>query len=145
MHHMNRIVPGIPAAAYKTYELLASTATHRRRATCAEVECEHHTHGWATTVQEGSQDEAVIRGAGRHFTLERQADGFLRFIFPPGQPCFRAGTHTVPLERDPHFLVRGGDWRGNPLGQVREHANGEDWVDDFATHQLRIAEAHERG
>ncbi len=120
---------GVPAAAVKTYQLLAPL----------------HLHGWATTVAAGSDDEALIRRAGRHFTVEPVEGGFLRFLFPPGQACFKATMHRLPLEREPLYVVRGGDWRGNPTGYRRQHANGQDWVEDFGEHQQHIADKIERG
>lgn len=135
---------GLPVTATKTYELRAPLTTHYRKATCAEVDCAAHQFGWATTVAAGSQDEALIRRAGRAFTVEAQPDGFLRFVFPAGQPCFAASRHVVPLEREPLYLVRGGDWRAN-TGVIRQHVDGDDWVDDFATNQDRIAEQIEKG
>lgn len=149
-----RIEPAIGAEHMKTYQIVAPVATHWRAATCAEVECEHSQRGWATTVLPGSDDEATLRRAAdggidghrRWFTRETQPDGFVRYIFAPGQPCFRASTHRVPLERDPLFRVKGGDWRGNPRGiSTRTHANGADWVDDFGEHQQGIADHINRG
>lgn len=141
---MFRIQPQMPVQAYKTYELSAPLASHWRKATCAEVDCPHWTHGWATTVVTGSDDEALIRRARRRFTAEHQADGFTRFMFEPGQPCFAASRHQLPLEREPLYVVRGGDWRAN-TGRVRTHTSGESWVDDFATHQDQLATRIERG
>jgi hypothetical protein len=45
----------------------------------------------------------------------------------------------VPLERPELYVVRGGDWRGNPRGEVRRHSGPDSWVNDFAEHQDRIA------
>ena len=76
--------------------------------------------------------------------MDGNSEGLTVFTFEPGQDCF--AQHRVPLERDPLFLVRGGDWRGNPTGlQPYRHHRGEDWVDDFADHQDRIARQIERG
>ncbi len=145
-----RIDPVGPVQAYKTYQVAAPVRTHWRVATCAEVECEHYTHGWATTVLPGSSDEALVRGSGRHWRGEVQGGpkpdehGMLRFVFPPGQPCFGAHRHRVPLGRDPFFVVRGGDWRAN-TGLIRRHTRGADWVDDFATHQDKLIAQQQRG
>lgn len=74
--------------------------------------------------------------------------GLTVFEFPAGQVCFASGNeaHRVPLERQPLYLVRGGDWRGNPRGTPgRQHARPEDWVDDFATHQQQLDDTLRRG
>lgn len=140
MRPISRIDPAMPAHAYKTYAIVAPKQTHTRKATCAEVECQHHIHGWVTTVIRGSDDEALIRRAGRHFVEEPAEANMVRFVFPPGQPCFRVSTHRVTLEREPLYVVRDGDWRGNPRGtDPRRHTRAADWVDDFATHQDKLA------
>jgi hypothetical protein len=148
---MFRIIPKIGADAYKTYEIAAPLPSHFRPGTCAEVDCEHYLRGWQTAIDESSnlgqaQAYHIRQRAGRAYTEARGEHGLTVFTFPPGQPCFRAGEHRVSLERDPLFLVRGGDWRGNPRGvPTRQHASAEDWRDDFGEHQDRIATTIERG
>lgn len=138
-----RVQPVGPPQAYKTFQAAAPLATHWRVATCVEVDCEHYVNGWATTVLPGSVEEGLIRTSGRHWLGQEKGgprpdeNGMLRFLFPPGQPCFDPMRHRVPLERDPLFIVRRGDWRAN-LGLIRRHKRGDDWVDDFATHQDKL-------
>lgn len=147
---LSRVAPVGPARAYQTFQAAAPVATHWRKATCAEVECPHYTHGWATTVLPGSEEEALIRRAGRHWQDEVRGGpwpdegGFLRFVFAPGQPCFAAHRHRVPLERPPLFVVRDGDWRGG-AGLIRRHTRGADWVEDFAEHQDKLITRLGRG
>lgn len=142
MPEPNRPEPRLPVQAFKTYALLSPISTHRRPATCAEVHCTAYERGWTTRVPRTSDLAEFIRAGthGRRFTETTMIDGAeAEFMFPPGQPCFRAGQHTVPLEREPLYIVRGGDWRGNPTGEKRQHVRAADWVDDFAEHQDRIA------
>jgi hypothetical protein len=139
---MNRITPVGPVHAYKTYEIVSPISTHYRDGTCDEAGCLAQQHGWKTTVDEatelGQRQAHYIRTqAGRRFLEERTAAGLTDFTFEPGQRCF--ATHKVPLERPELYVVRGGDWRGNPTGEVRRHSGADSWVDDFATHQDRIA------
>lgn len=146
MRPINRIEPRLPAAAMKTYAITSPIATHYRPATCAEVDCQPHQLGWHTTVPAESQDEALIRRAGRHFTEERVGQGFIKFSFPPGQACFRASTHKVSLQRPENFLVLGGDWRGNPRGiEPVRHTRPEFWVEDFGGHQQKLADRFQQG
>jgi hypothetical protein len=50
------------------------------------------------------------------------------------------------LERPELYIVREGDWRGNPRGTPpRRHARAADWVDEAMEHQDRINTARERG
>lgn len=148
MRPLNRITPALPAQAFKTYQLYAPRNTHRRRATCEEAGCLPHRQGWVTTIlranDPGGRLEYTVRTSGRRYVEER-VEGGVRFTFPAGQPCFKSSTHTLPLERDPQFLVRGGDWRGNPTGMRRQHTRAELWVEDFAEHQDRIARTREKG
>lgn len=132
---------------YQTYSIASPRETHTRTATCDEVDCEPFLNGWATTVPTGGQLEAALRASGRHWaTRMPNPDGTVTFAFPPGQPCFRAATHRVGLDRPAHFLVRGGDWRGNPRGTPPVvHVRPDDWVEDFALHQQRIRSTIEKG
>ncbi len=144
---INRIVPELGAEVFKTYELAAPVATHWRPATCAEADCAAYLRGWATAVPADSSQAYYIRAdSGRRFTETYPGPGQVRFEFEAGQACFKSDTHQVPLEREPLYLVRGGDWRGDPLGLgTTRHARPADWVDDFGTHQERIADTRERG
>jgi hypothetical protein len=149
MRQVTRITPALPAQAYKTYQIVQPLATHWRPATCEEAECGAYERGWKTAVDEttelGQRQAHYIRKlAGRRFVEERHPEGMTAFVFQPGQRCF--AQHQVPLEREPFYFVRGGDWRGNPTGvQPYQHRRGDDWVEDFATHQDRIARQIEKG
>lgn len=139
-----RIEPQLPVGAVQTYSAVAPLATHWRDATCEEVDCESHQYGWVTRVPAGSELADEVRSLrGRYHFVETREEGTAVFTFPPGQSCFRSSTHKVPLERDPLYLVRMGDWRG--YQGTRVHKRPGDWVEDFATHQQRLAERIERG
>jgi hypothetical protein len=147
---MAAIEPNMPVSAYKTYRILSPVSTHYRPASCAEVDCAAHLNGWQTTVDEttliGQQQAFYVRKqSGRGFTERRNEAGLTVFTFEAGQRCFASGEHRVSLDRPEHYLVQGGDWRGNPTGYQRRHANAADWIDDFGEHQQRIADLRERG
>lgn len=146
-----RIQPGLPAHAMKTYELRQPLDTHFRVATCAEVECEQWAHGWQTGLDLTNAEQVWLANwvrvrSGLVFKYT-QLDTKVIFTFPPGQQCLRSRIqpHRVPLDREPVHIVRGGDWRGNPRQERRVHVRGKDWVDDFATHQDRLATRLEQG
>lgn len=148
MRQPNRIQPALPAAAMKTYALVAPLASHWRPARCEEVDCANQAAGWRTVIDEatelGQAQAYYVRAqSGRRFVETREA-GLTVFTFEPGQRCFAA--HQAPLEREPTYLVKGGDWRGNPRGTpLRQHARPQDWVEDFAEHQQQLADRLERG
>lgn len=143
-----RLEPQLPTNAYKTYQISAPKSTHYRAGTCEEAECQAYARGWITRVDEvtdiGAQQAYYIRKqSGRKFTEDRSPVGLTTFTFPVGQKCF--SEHQVPLERDPFYIVRGGDWRGNPMQSAMRHNRPDDWVDDFANHQDKIKTILERG
>lgn len=86
----------------------------------------------------GQQQAHYVRSvSGRHYREDRTPAGLTEFTFEAGQTCF--GEHKTRLDKPELFVVRGGDWRGNPRHERHVHANADDWVDDFATHQDKLA------
>lgn len=145
---MGRIEPNMPVGAYKTYRILSPQQTHFRPGTCAEAECGPYLNGWQSTIDEstvlgGQQAHYIRKQSGRSFTEARLPNGLTQFTFEAGQQCFT--EHQIRLDRPEVYLVRGGDWRGNPTGETRTHANAQDWVEDFGEHQLRLVDQMERG
>lgn len=136
------IVPALPSQHFKTYEIIAPLQTHFRNATCAEVECPGYVKGWKSIVPSDSPQAVYIRAqSGRRF-VEKAADGGMaEFVFEPGQQCFASDKHRVPLEREPFYIARGGDARGNPLRERRVHTRASDWQEDFAGHLDRVRQS----
>lgn len=149
MRPVTRVTPNIPVQFVKTYAIVSPTETHTRPGTCEEAGCEAHRRGWRTAIDEstelGEQQAFYIRRhSGRKYQEVRHSATSVMFMFEAGQTCF--AQHRIPLERPAHFVVRGGDWRGNPLGiRPRLHVRAEDWVEDFATHQQSIVDVKQRG
>lgn len=144
-----RLDPALPAGAYETYQILAPTQTHWRKATCAEVDCPQQAHGWITRVDERTplgqaQATYIRRESGRSFRESRSPEALTEFTFEAGQTCF--AQHQTRLDRPELFLRRHGDWRGNPTGErPYVHTQAEHWVEDFALNQDRIHTIIERG
>lgn len=142
------IVPRLGPEAYKTYQIVAPVSTHFRPATCKEIECAGYTRGWKTTVLPDSPQARYIRhSSGRKFTEAKNenGDGTVVFTFPPGQTCFRAADHRKSLEREPFYVVRGGDTRGDPRQEAPRRFRSGDWVENFADHQQSISDRIKRG
>jgi hypothetical protein len=136
-----RIPPALPAHLMRTYRVAAPLATHYRPGTCEEAGCAAWEHGWETVTDEGTdlgrrQADYIRRESGRGFTEDRDEGGLTRFVFGAGQQCF-AG-HRVRNERPERYLVTGGDWRGNPTGERREHKRPGLWQEDFEENQARL-------
>jgi hypothetical protein len=144
------IQPLAGPAAYKTYEIRAPRSSHHRRATCAEADCPNYLLGWRTQVDETSelgqkQAHYIRHDSGRRFLEEQLAPQATVFTFEAGQSCFASDQHTVRLDRPELFVVKGGDWRGNPLQTPAAVLNPGSWVDDFGEHQERLTALIERG
>jgi hypothetical protein len=145
-----RLPPRGPVQAYRTFGYRRPLATHWRPATCAEIDCDRHLHGWATVVDERTdlgrqQAHYVRRESGRGFRERRDDAGQTVFEFAPGQRCFKWAEHRLPLDVQPLYVVRDGDWRGNPTGWTRTHARGALWVEEWAEHQDRVRAERQRG
>lgn len=128
----------------KTYRIISPRDTAVKVA-CELAGCAAYAHGWDTVVDESTplgqfQASYIRTESGRAFREMRTQDGRTVFRFEARQRCF--ADHETRPER---FLVQGGDWRGNPRGERRVHASAADWVEDFALHQLKVQEQHERG
>lgn len=114
-----RVRPKMSPGAYRSFEVRSPLATHYRNATCREVECQHYLGGWTSPIdvatEQGRKWAVAIRRSGRRYTYE-QSGTIVTFRFSPGQICFQA-PHKVPVGRPELYVVRDGDWRGNPTGR----------------------------
>jgi len=146
-----RFTPAGPASAYQTFEIKTPKGPQfERPATCEEVNCDAWRNGWITRVPAASELEHTVRLARhQHPWLTEHVDGAeLVFTFAPGIPCFRASQHRLPVRPDlpQMFLVKDGDWRGNPRGtQPRIHQRPEDWVEHAQEVTESVKQRIERG
>lgn len=148
---LNRIPPLMSARNYKTYGFSRPLSTHWQAATCEDVDCKYYVNGWTSEIDESTADGKIQAHFIRHdktrsYTESKGEMGKTRFTYTPGNMCFYQNTHRQPIERLPKYYVRGGDWRGNPLGTpTRIHRSPEQWVEDLAEHQDRLATLVGRG
>jgi hypothetical protein len=142
MRPLQRIQPILPVKSMQTYRISRPVATHTRPGTCVEVDCPDFVNGWDTILPVGHGMVDALRraamqavdlgdGAKRKCTVTREDAMTVTFRFEAGQPCFKASTHRVPLDRPENYLVRGGDWRGT-TGLIRKHNRPEHWVEDMS-------------
>lgn len=148
---INRIPSKLGAADLVTFQIRQPIGTHWREATCKEVECSAWAYGWSTyvdttTLNGRNQADYIRARSGRAFTeVTGERAGMIEFMFPQGQRCF-AAPHRVPLDRPALYVVRGGDWRGNPRQvPLIRHAGPVDWRDHFGEHQERLAARAQQG
>jgi len=135
---LNRVMPELPVTAMRTFAIVAPTTTHFRPATCQEVDCPAFQYGW--TLATAGQPAVLVHAAknsGRAFIAVRdETTGAEQLIFESGQPCFKASTHRVRVDRPEIFLSRNGDWRGNPDGAGAKpliHSSADAWADEMQT------------
>jgi len=148
----NRLAPDAGPEHFKTYKMSAPTRTHFRRGTCEEVGCLEMKSGFVMTIDFSTElgqrqlHYLTKEDKDRSPIIQRTGKYEVKLIYRPGTPCMNRASHRVRLDREPYYLVCGGDWRGNPR-QIRTvgHVRVEDWVDDFGNHQLGIAERAQRG
>jgi len=132
-----------PVTAYKTFAVSAP-ASHYRPAACAEVDCEDYLNGWTMIVSlTDGQVLHAVRTSGRPYR-ETIGPVSVTFDFEPGHACRTPSQHRI-LQRPEIYLVRDGDWRGNPSGRRRVHTRPDYWVEDFGEHQSKLIEIAQRG
>lgn len=148
---VSRIAPLMSAGHYKTFEWKRPLKTHWKIVDCAYVNCASYEQGWVTTVDEnttlGKQQAFYIRhDKSRKHSETKTPEGLTCFTFPAGQECFNSLRHRAPVAREPLYVVRDGDWRGNPRHTTpRVHKYADDWVDDFSEHMSTLEDAIKRG
>lgn len=149
---VSRLAPVASPAAYKTYGALSPLSTHWRTATCEEADCEAYRSGWVTTVDLSTPEgqamaHFITHDKTRRWTLQKLSATLVKFVYGPGQRCFTSQRepHKVRSGRPPRWLVRDGDFRGNPTGLVREHRHPEFWVEDQQETLDRVRTLRQRG
>lgn len=133
-----------PPAAYETFRI---NSPHDRliTAACEQVGCQYWREGWDSIVDERTelgrvQAHAIRYKSRRTFRELRTADGRTVFRFASGQRCFE--NHQTRPEL---YVVRGGDWRGNPRREQRVHARPVDWVEDLGEHLNQLRDEQAKG
>lgn len=148
---VSRIQPLLPAHAMTTFEVRQPLATHFRSVSCEEAQCSHFAAGWITGFSDvdlpHKWDAAQTYGQlatkrGLKFMVHRTGNT-VTFTFPAGQQCLEG--HRVALDRPPLFIVRNGDWRGNPRRQQRVHQTGADFQEHWMESQARLDRAISKG
>jgi hypothetical protein len=147
MFELNRPQPKLPAEAMTTFRIV-QPRDQRVISACEVIGCEKWAQGWDVVLNPSISVEAraieVIRSGSTRRTFRElpalPGAAVVVFRFESGQRCF--DEHRT---RPQVFIKRGGDWRGNPRQEMRRHASGADWQEDFALHQQRLAEAAQRG
>lgn len=133
-----------PVGAYQTFSI-RSRPDQAVRTVCEQVGCEAWRQGWESVIDEstdlGQQQAAYIRQqSGRTFREMRTEAGLTVFRFEAHQRCF--ADHKTRPEL---YLVRDGDYRGNPTGRRRVHTRASDWVEHMQEEFGRFRDDQDRG
>ena len=130
------------SATHKTYSISAPRNTHWRKATCEEVDCKYFREGWTYDFRQLDHEllRAIELAQPRRHYRKVQHLGVEYWVFAPGQPCF-AG-HEKRIDRPEFFFVTPNS-KHLIVPKATQHANWDNWQDDFANHQERVKK--ERG
>lgn len=139
-----RLEPQGPVQAYQTFSV-RSRPDKAVRTVCERVACTAWREGWESAIDErtdlGKAQAAYIRSqSGRTFREMRTEAGLTVFRFESGQRCF--ADHKTRPEL---YLVRDGDFRGNPTGRVRRHERPQDWVENVQEELGKFNDDRHRG
>lgn len=131
-----RMSPAGRPQDYQTFQIHTPRGPEfMRPATCEEFGCVNWLNGWATALDPHAQPNLVdaLKSSGRPYREVSESPTRTVYYFPPGTTCFQASQHRIPTRPDipERFIVRDGDWRGNPTGRTRVHVRPEDWVEEF--------------
>lgn len=136
-----------PVQHQRTFQIDQPIDTHFRVAACQEVGCKAYANGWRmgfdlTDPDKAAAARAIRDRSGRTFTAE-VTEGRVVLTFPAGQRCFV--KHRKSLEREPIYVVRGGDFRGNPRRERTVHRTADSFVDRWDNELSTVKEVLERG
>lgn len=139
-----RLAAAGPVQAYQTFSV-RTRSDQLVRTVCEESGCPAWRQGWESVIDEstplGREQAVYIRAqSGRTFRETRTAAGLTVFRFESGQRCF--ADHSTRPEL---YLVRDGDYRGNPTGRQRQHTRPTDWVEHMQEEIGRFNEDRRRG
>ena len=93
-----------------------------------EYECDHWVLGWDTVVDTSTelgraQNDYITQDKSRTYKMTKEGFTLVRFHYEPGTQPFAGPKHDhrVRIDREPNFLVVGGDFRGNIAGDGQRH------------------------
>lgn len=143
----NRLPPKMPTTAYRTYRAISPLSTHFRLATCQEIQCPAYTNGWTylkTDLEREHLLYAVTHAGKRYREMSLTESGEIYLVFEPGQRCFQADSHRMPLDRPEFYYTGRGDFRSFSIRKAQQ-LRAEDWVDHFANHVDKLNTKQQEG
>jgi hypothetical protein len=145
--------PHLAPHLLKNFVIAAPLQSHWRPATCEEAGCRKWRHGFEIRLDTSDPDpRAVARlkylrdgGLGKRFTEWREpGQTVVVFRFPAGTRVpGHENEHRIRVARPEIFAVR--DPRSGLYVHQGRGGGADDWVDQFANHQDKLADAHRKG
>ncbi len=156
---VNRPTPKMPTQVYKTFRVASPVATHFRQATCQEFECTAFNNGWTYIKEELEKENLLyaVTHAGKRYKemvvpVPIQTENGWMFgpeklclVFEPGQVCFQARTHRLPIGRPEFYFVGRGDYRSFTPRAAQQFNRPDDWLDSFQNHMDKIKTEIQKG
>lgn len=131
--------------AYKTFAIRQPTGTHRRPASCSEINCEAHINGWSLRKADLTPELLyVATHSGRRFRTDN-LNGEIYLVFESGQICFDYRKHTISLERPAFFYAGRGARQAFSTRRATQYSTAENWAEDFSIHLDRIQSEINKG
>lgn len=139
-----------PDGAFVSFGCRAPIATHFIELPCKVAQCHGYVHGWTSTLDPMRAEHLPLiahivsgRSERRWSRGESTPEGYVTFVFPPGQSCFLNSHHRRNLDVPELYVVRRGDYR-TPYAQRDPKAmSADNWLEAFAKNQDALVKAHE--
>ncbi len=157
---INRPIPRMATNAYKTFRVASPVATHFRPATCEEFDCTAFNNGWTYIKAELERENLLylVTHAGKRYREMsmpvpfKSPEGTWEFgpeqlclVFEPGQTCFQARSHRLPLGRPEFYFAGRGDYRSFSPRAAQRFNRPDDWLDSFQNHMDKIKTEIQKG
>lgn len=140
----------LESAAYTTFAMHAPVRTHFIELPCKVAQCHRYQHGWVTTLDPMREEHLVFiqhivsgRSGRRWSHGERTPEGYMTFVFPPGQSCFRNSHHQRDESKRELYVIRSGDYRTPYARRDPKAVSFDNWVEAFDKNQTALVKAHE--
>lgn len=136
--------------AFTTFGMRAPIKTHFIELPCKIAQCKRFVHGWTTTLDPKRAEhlpliQHIVSGrSGRRWSYgENTPEGYLTFVFPPGQACFRNSHHQRDDSVPELYVVRSGDFRTPIHRREPKRVSPDNWLEAFDRNQTALIKAQE--
>lgn len=140
----------LESEAYTSFGMRAPLRTHFIELPCKIAQCHGYVHGWTSVLDPMREDHLIgikhiVSGrSGRRWSRgETTPEGYLTFVFPPGQSCWKNSHHTRDDSKRELYVVRRGDYRMPYARREPAAMSFDNWIEAFDKNQTALVKAHE--